>query len=171
MPLKKFMIVKQFDINVTLPTITMIVLELITIPNHEYPLVCMSVSNSENDTNSQQKYKLDLFDFNNDLNEPHIEIGSNVVDVVNVTSMDRETVLIAYDNLIHLVHLDGSLCKDKWKIVEFRFDFKIYNVVCLKDSLLVFHKHGVQGRSLKSGEVTQEITDYTKTYRLLGSDK
>lgn len=29
----------------------------------------------------------------------------------------------------------------------------------------------MQGRSLKNGEVTQEISDLSRTYRLLGSDK
>lgn len=43
--------------------------------------------------------------------------------------------------------------------------------VCLMDSVLAFHKHGVQGRSLKNGEITQEITDTSRTYKLLGSDK
>lgn len=44
-------------------------------------------------------------------------------------------------------------------------------IVCLPDSILAFHKHGVQGRSIKNGEVTQEIVDQSKIYRLLGSDK
>lgn len=43
--------------------------------------------------------------------------------------------------------------------------------VCLPDSILAFHKHGMQGRSFKNGEVTQEISDPSRTYRLLGSDK
>lgn len=43
--------------------------------------------------------------------------------------------------------------------------------VRLSDSILAFHKNGVQGRSLKNGEVTQEIVDKSRTYRLLGSDK
>lgn len=43
--------------------------------------------------------------------------------------------------------------------------------VCLPDSILAFHKHGVQGRSIKNGEITQEIVDRSKSYRLLGSDK
>lgn len=43
--------------------------------------------------------------------------------------------------------------------------------VQLSDSILAFHKYGVQGRSLKNGEITQEIVDKSKTYRLLGSDK
>lgn len=29
----------------------------------------------------------------------------------------------------------------------------------------------MQGRSLKNGEITQEISDLSRTYRLLGSDK
>lgn len=43
--------------------------------------------------------------------------------------------------------------------------------VCLPDSVLAFHKHGMQGRSFKNGEVTQEISDPSRNYRLLGSDK
>lgn len=43
--------------------------------------------------------------------------------------------------------------------------------VCLPDSILAFHKNGMQGRSLKNGEITQEISDMSRTYRLLGSDK
>lgn len=43
--------------------------------------------------------------------------------------------------------------------------------VCLPDSVLAFHKHGMQGKSLRNGEITQEIKDMSRTYRLLGSDK
>lgn len=54
---------------------------------------------------------------------------------------------------------------------ELLFDFPIESVVCLPDSILAFHKHGVQGRSLKNGEITQEIEDKSRTYRLVGADK
>ncbi|KAH9638133.1 hypothetical protein HF086_014312 [Spodoptera exigua] len=43
--------------------------------------------------------------------------------------------------------------------------------VCLADSVLAFHRHGVQGRSLRNAEVTQEITDHSRAYRLLPHDK
>ena len=43
--------------------------------------------------------------------------------------------------------------------------------VCLPDSVLAFHKHGMQGRSLRNGDITQEINDMSRTYRLRGSDK
>ncbi len=44
-------------------------------------------------------------------------------------------------------------------------------VVCLQDSVLAFHKHGMQGRTFKANEVSQEICDKSRVFRLLGSDK
>lgn len=43
--------------------------------------------------------------------------------------------------------------------------------VCLTDSVLAFHEHGMQGRSFKNGEITQEIIDNSRVFRLLGSDR
>ncbi|KAG7295161.1 hypothetical protein JYU34_022130 [Plutella xylostella] len=48
---------------------------------------------------------------------------------------------------------------------------KLKETVCLQDTMLAFHRHGVQGRSLRNGDVTQEITDHSRVYRLLGADK
>lgn len=43
--------------------------------------------------------------------------------------------------------------------------------VCLSDSVLAFHDHGLQGRSFKANELTQEISDTSRMYRVLGSDE
>lgn len=43
--------------------------------------------------------------------------------------------------------------------------------VCLADSVLAFHRHGMQGRSLRNSDVTQEIVDHSRAYRLVGHDK
>lgn len=51
------------------------------------------------------------------------------------------------------------------------YDRYFFSLVCLPDSVIAFHKHGMQGRSFKNGDVTQEITDASRTYKLLGSDK
>jgi mitogen-activated protein kinase kinase kinase kinase 5 len=44
-------------------------------------------------------------------------------------------------------------------------------VVVQNDSILAFHSQGMQGRSLRNGAITQEITDPSKNYKLLGSEK
>ena len=43
--------------------------------------------------------------------------------------------------------------------------------VCLPDSILAFHEHGMQGRSLKDNEVTQEVFDQTRSFRVIGNDR
>lgn len=54
---------------------------------------------------------------------------------------------------------------------ELRFDFPVVSIVCLSDSVLAFHRHGVQGRSFLNNVITQDINDPSKTYEVLGSDK
>uniref|UniRef100_A0A672T6J2 Mitogen-activated protein kinase kinase kinase kinase 2-like n=1 Tax=Sinocyclocheilus grahami TaxID=75366 RepID=A0A672T6J2_SINGR len=44
-------------------------------------------------------------------------------------------------------------------------------VVCLQDSVLVFWKHGLKGRSLQTNEVTQEITDRSRVFQVLGTTR
>lgn len=44
-------------------------------------------------------------------------------------------------------------------------------LVCLKDSVLAFHEHGMQGKSFKKTQVTQEILDGQRTYKLVGADR
>lgn len=47
----------------------------------------------------------------------------------------------------------------------------MYLVVCLSDSVLAFHQHGLQGRSFRTNEVVQEINDLSRLYRVLGDDE
>lgn len=112
------------------------------------------------------------------------------LNIANVTQLDKDAILVCYDNVVKVVTPQGRLKVSKKQLSELRFDFKIDSIckcpafcllrriarinsvlVCLADSILAFHKHGVQGRSLKNGEITQEITDTSRTYKLLGSDK
>ena len=54
---------------------------------------------------------------------------------------------------------------------EIQFNFPVESIVALRDGqLLAFHKHGLQGRSFKTNQVTQETEDESKEFRLLGSD-
>eukprot|EP00064_Thunnus_orientalis_P018218 superscaffoldBa00004119_g18312 len=82
---------------------------------------------------------------------------------------------------LKIVNLQGRLKSNKKLASELSFDFCIGSVVCLQDSVLAFWKHGMQGKSFKSNEVkcpitfyswvTQEISDPSRVFRLLGSDR
>uniref|UniRef100_A0A673ZHB5 Mitogen-activated protein kinase kinase kinase kinase 6 n=1 Tax=Salmo trutta TaxID=8032 RepID=A0A673ZHB5_SALTR len=72
-------------------------------------------------------------------------------------------------NTVNIVHLDGSPSKGMTSMLT--FDFTIETLVCLQDSVLAFWKHGLKGRSLHSDEVTQEITDESRIFRVLGTSR
>ena len=62
----------------------------------------------------------------------------------------------------------GVVHESQKHFVKF-YDFSI--AVCLKDSVLAFHEHGMQGKSFKQNKVTQEILDGQRTYKLVGADR
>uniref|UniRef100_A0AAQ5X1L3 non-specific serine/threonine protein kinase n=1 Tax=Amphiprion ocellaris TaxID=80972 RepID=A0AAQ5X1L3_AMPOC len=72
---------------------------------------------------------------------------------------------------IKIVNLQGRLKSSRKLSAELTFNFQIESIVCLQDSVLAFWRHGMQGRSFKTNEITQEISDSTRIFRLLGSDR
>uniref|UniRef100_A0A8C7WLE8 Mitogen-activated protein kinase kinase kinase kinase n=1 Tax=Oncorhynchus mykiss TaxID=8022 RepID=A0A8C7WLE8_ONCMY len=70
-----------------------------------------------------------------------------------------------------IVNLQGRLKSSRKLSAELTFNFQIEAIVCLQDSVLAFWRHGMQGRSFKTNEITQEISDNTRIFRLLGSDR
>uniref|UniRef100_A0A673HQ51 Mitogen-activated protein kinase kinase kinase kinase 2-like n=1 Tax=Sinocyclocheilus rhinocerous TaxID=307959 RepID=A0A673HQ51_9TELE len=70
---------------------------------------------------------------------------------------------------VRVVNLQG--CLSHHKTSELAFEFPIQMLVCLQDSVLVFWKHGLKGRSLQTNEVTQEITDRSRVFQVLGTTR
>ncbi|XP_012270054.1 mitogen-activated protein kinase kinase kinase kinase 5 isoform X2 [Orussus abietinus] len=175
-PLNKFMLLKHFDCILPSP---LNVFEMVITPEMEYPMVCVSVKQ----TYQQNKLKLDLINMNSGASWFHSDEledmdGSATViprrenlQVVNVTQLEKDAILVCYDNVVKVVTLQGKPRSSKKELSEIRFNFQIESIICLPDSVLAFHKHGMQGRSFKNSEITQEISDPSRTYRLLGSDK
>ncbi|KAL6439745.1 hypothetical protein ACFW04_004058 [Cataglyphis niger] len=175
-PLNKFMLLKHFDCVLPSP---LNVFKMIITPEMEYPMVCVSVKQPY----QQNKLKLDLINMNSGASWFHSDEledmdGSATViprrenlNVINVTQFEKDAILVCYDNVVKMVTLQGKPRISKKQLSELQFNFQIESIICLPDSVLAFHKHGMQGRSFKNGEVTQEISDPSRTYRLLGSDK
>uniref|UniRef100_A0A803TSE1 Mitogen-activated protein kinase kinase kinase kinase n=1 Tax=Anolis carolinensis TaxID=28377 RepID=A0A803TSE1_ANOCA len=165
-PMQKFMLIKHFDFPLPTP---LHVFEMLVIPEQEYPMVCVAISKGIEPNQVVQFETINL----NSASSWFTEIGAGCqqLDAIHVTQLERDTVLVCLDRFVKIVNLHGKLKSSKKLASELSFDFCIESVVCLQDSVLAFWKHGMQGKSFKSNEVTQEISDETRVFRLLGSDR
>jgi hypothetical protein len=84
-----------------------------------------------------------------------------------VNQLEYDTILIGFDKCVKIISKHGKLKPTRKLRSEITFDFEIDDAVCLPDSVLGFHKHGLQGRSYKDESVTQELNDPNKTFKLL----
>lgn len=175
-PLNKFMLLKH--VECTLPN-PLNVFEMIITPELEYPVVCVSVKQAY----QPNRFKLDLINMNSGASWFHSDELQDMdgtatvipkrenLNIVNVTQIEKDSILVCYDNVVKIVTPQGRLRANKKQISELKFEFKIDSIVCLPDSVLAFHKHGMLGRSFKNGDITQDVIDKSRTYKLLGSDK
>ncbi|XP_062324626.1 mitogen-activated protein kinase kinase kinase kinase 5 isoform X3 [Osmerus eperlanus] len=165
-PMQRFMLIKHFDFPLPSP---LKVFEMLVVPEQEYPMVCVAISQG---TEPGQVVRFETINLNS-CSSWFTEMGSpgHQVDAIHVTQLERDTVLVCLDKNLKIVNLQGRLKSNKKLASELSFDFCIGSVVCLQDSVLAFWKHGMQGKSFKSNEVTQEISDPSRVFRLLGSDR
>ncbi|XP_052393491.1 mitogen-activated protein kinase kinase kinase kinase 2 [Carassius gibelio] len=162
-PLQKFMQLKHIALNLpeSLP-----VFELLVNETEELPQVCVGVrSHPCQKDNTGQMY----FDIIHLDDTPQSLPDGESLEVKQVIQLDRDTVLIALKNTVRVVNLQGYLSHQKTS--ELAFEFPIQTLVCLQDSVLVFWKHGLKGRSLQTNEVTQEITDRSRVFQVLGTTR
>uniref|UniRef100_A0A4W6E9T3 Mitogen-activated protein kinase kinase kinase kinase 2 n=1 Tax=Lates calcarifer TaxID=8187 RepID=A0A4W6E9T3_LATCA len=158
-PLQKFMHLKHIAIRLpeSLP-----VFELLVLVTDEFPQLCVGVrdcSNGKPPTSQQLKFDI-------------IELNGTPISVpgrTHLTQLDRDTVLIAVDKTVKIVNLRGLPSKEL--AAEMVFNFPIETLVCLQDSVLAFWKHGLKGMSFHSNEITQEITDESRVFRVLGTNR
>ncbi|XP_026154803.1 mitogen-activated protein kinase kinase kinase kinase 5 isoform X3 [Mastacembelus armatus] len=165
-PMQRFMLIKHFDFPLPSP---LKVFEMLVVPEQEYPLVCVAISQGMEPGQVVHFETINL----NSCSSWFTEMGASnqQVDAIHVTQLERDTVLVCLDKNLKIVNLHGKLKSNKKLASELSFDFCIGSVVCLQDSVLAFWKHGMQGKSFKSNEVTQEISDPSRVFRLLGSDR
>ncbi|BFZ07954.1 hypothetical protein BsWGS_10993 [Bradybaena similaris] len=146
------------------------VFEMFILPELEYPLVCYGVRRGHDDNH----VKFDLLNLNNLANwfaDVDPTSAPDYLPVVNITQIQKDTVLVCYDQYVKVFNLNGRLKSSRRRQAKLHFDCVIVSLVTLQDSVLAFHKHGMQGRSFRANEVTQEICDKTRIFRLLGSDR
>lgn len=163
-PLQKFMHLKH--IAVKLPD-SLPVFELLVVVSDEFPELCVGVKDcGKGNLQSGQQLQFDIIELNG---APICVPDRGSLTARQVTQLDRDTVLIALEKTVKIVNLKGQPSKEL--AAEMLFDFPVETLVCLQDSVLAFWKHGLKGKSFPSGEVTQEITDKSRVFRVLGTNR
>uniref|UniRef100_A0A673JHK4 non-specific serine/threonine protein kinase n=1 Tax=Sinocyclocheilus rhinocerous TaxID=307959 RepID=A0A673JHK4_9TELE len=118
------------------------IFELLVLMTDELPQLCVGVQESLQQQNERQ-LKFDIIHLNGTPNP------------------QPETVKI--------VDMQGVPSKELASKLE--FDFPIETLVCLEESVLAFWKHGLKGLSLHNCEATQEITDESRVFKVLGTHR
>ncbi|KAF7706245.1 mitogen-activated protein kinase kinase kinase kinase 2 [Silurus meridionalis] len=165
-PLQKFMHLKHIAVSLPDP---LVIFELLVLVTDELPQLCVGVRECQarsDDPQTKQQLKFDIIELNG---TPKSSSDIELVRAGQVTQLDRDTVLIALEKTVKIVNLQGVPSMDLAS--EMEFDFPIETLVCLQDSVLAFWKHGLKGRSLHNCEITQEITDETRVFRVLGTNR
>ncbi|XP_072121811.1 mitogen-activated protein kinase kinase kinase kinase 3 isoform X5 [Mobula birostris] len=162
--MQKFMLIKNVDFPLPNP---LKVFELLVVPEQEYPLLCVAVSKG---TELNQVVRFETVNPNS-TSSWFTETDTPQANVIHVTQLERDTIIVCMDRCLKIVNLRGRLKSSRKLSSELTFTFQIESIVCLQDSVLAFWKHGMQGRSFKSNEITQEICDNTRIFKLLGSDR
>ncbi|XP_074518095.1 mitogen-activated protein kinase kinase kinase kinase 2 isoform X2 [Halichoeres trimaculatus] len=163
-PLQKFMHLKHIPIKLpdSLP-----IFELLVLVTDEFPQLCVGVRDCPNGKKPiSQQLQFDIIELNS---SPVSCPDGGALNAAQVTQLDRDTVFIALEKTVKIVNLRGHPSKDL--AAEMVFDFPIETLVCLQDSVLAFWKHGLKGKSFHSNEVTQEITDESRAFRVLGTNR
>ncbi|XP_041108110.1 mitogen-activated protein kinase kinase kinase kinase 3 isoform X2 [Polyodon spathula] len=163
-PMQKFMLIKHIDFPLPCP---LEVFEMLVVPEQEYPFICVAVSKG---TEFNQVVRFENVNPTS-TSSWFTETDTPQSCVIHVTQLERDTILVCLDRCIKIVNLQGRLKSSRKLSAELTFNFQIEAIVCLQDSVLAFWKHGMQGRSFKSSEITQEISDNTRIFKLLGSDR
>ncbi|KAM4591190.1 mitogen-activated protein kinase kinase kinase kinase 3-like isoform 14-T14 [Odontesthes bonariensis] len=162
--MQKFMLIKSIDFPLPCP---LEVFEMLVVPEQTYPLICVAVSKG---TELNQVVRFGTVNPNT-TSSWFTEADTPQTCVIHVTQLERDTILVCLDRCIKIVNLQGRLKSSRKLSAELTFNFQIESTVCLQDSVLAFWRHGMQGRSFKTNEITQEISDSTRIFRLLGSDR
>ncbi|XP_018607398.1 mitogen-activated protein kinase kinase kinase kinase 2-like isoform X2 [Scleropages formosus] len=171
-PLQKFMQLKHFAVSLpeSLP-----VFELLVQESDELPQVCVGLREcvrgggappTPSPSPGGKRLQFDIVRLSN---AGSAQPDSVPLGAVQVTQLDRDSVLIALEKTVKIVDLRG--CPSREFTSELTFNFAIETLICLQDSVLAFWKHGLQGRSLHSNEITQEITDESRAFRVLGTNR
>ena len=115
----------------------------------------------------------DLFDPNATENNFTYVQEYPTMKVTGISQLEPDTVIVVHDKIVKFVNLQGLLKPNfagKYKNI-INFAFKLEGYVRLRECILIFHDHGMQAKSLVDEDITAEVYEEAKIFKLLGSDR
>ena len=115
----------------------------------------------------------DLFDPNASENYFTCVLEYPFINLTGLSQLEPDTVIVVHDKIVKFVNLQGILkpsFSGKYKNI-INFLFKLEGYVRLRECILIFHNHGMQAKSLVDEEITAEVFEEGKIFKLLGSDR
>ncbi|XP_065845182.1 mitogen-activated protein kinase kinase kinase kinase 5-like [Oscarella lobularis] len=164
-PMQKFLMVNTYNYAVPTP---LDIFEPVVTRDQEYPLLTVSVYEDQDDSRNLHFEMINLSSSTNWYPQPY---PGRLLEPKTVCQLEKDTVLVCYENVCKFVTIQGQLKPDTRQLSQVEFDHDAQAIVCLHGSVLSFYEQGMQGKSLLTGEVTSQIIDRHKKFRLLGSDK
>ncbi|XP_033953602.1 mitogen-activated protein kinase kinase kinase kinase 5-like isoform X2 [Pseudochaenichthys georgianus] len=165
-PMHKFMLIKNFDFPLPSP---LRVFEMVTVPQQEYPLVCIGISRG---ASPHQPVNVEYINLNSNTSWfTHSGLERPCPDVVQVNQLNSSSLLVLVAKSVHIVGLEGELKSSRPLTHETTFTHEVQSIVYFEDTLLAVWRHGWQRRGQGFAEVLEETTDPRKTYRLVQSDR
>ncbi|CAM9979828.1 unnamed protein product [Lampetra planeri] len=161
-PLHKFLLIKQVEVPLPSP---LRVFEPLVSPDSDFPAACVGVARGEAPS-SGRPFLLRSLDLGS--SPAAVEEDEGLI----LAQLGRDRLLVCAGGSAKLINLQGRLHRPRRGLTpEMEFDFNVESIVSLQDSVLAFWRHGMQGRSISTGEVTQEITDRSRIFRVLGTER
>ncbi|XP_066916208.1 mitogen-activated protein kinase kinase kinase kinase 5-like [Clytia hemisphaerica] len=161
-PLQKFMIVRDFEVKFP-PSLN--IFEPVVVKGSEYPVLCVGAYQLPNGD-----IKIDQLDLEN--GTPwEIRKDLKRLKIKTFSQLEKDVILLAYENKVMFVDIDGKKLQVQNKLTELSFDYPVEAAVCLPGNVMTFNANGIQGKSLSDSQVTAQFTDLSRKYKLLGSDR
>ncbi|XP_064394786.1 mitogen-activated protein kinase kinase kinase kinase 5-like [Halichondria panicea] len=89
--------------------------------------------------------------------------------ILSLQQLEKDTFFVGLEHKAMFVDRQGKLKPSQLQASELNFDKPSERMVHLSNCVLSFHRHGMQGKSLATQQVTAEVADGTKVFHLLGS--
>lgn len=132
--------------------------------DEEYPIVCFGVKDGPNDS-----VIFDTLNLNSQASWFTDKPEGKPVNILCLQQLEKDTIFIGMERYAKFVDRHGQLKSSTLQASQLVFEKKSDHMVYLSNCVLSFHKHGMQGKSLVTQQVTAEVADGSKVFHLLGS--